>query len=319
MAVAAEVGLYTLIEIPQDLNSLIRRLEELEARLSSGGSAMYGGGSAYEGSGGLIKYGNNVPSKKKDNLTSSLPPVSGNEPQQNVANAADNNSNPVNSGEFAEAWRKALAKISSERPFMYDTLADCRLIHDGSGSVIIVAKDLFFANRISFALNDLAEMVSGFLGRKIDFTVTSGPQPSKEAISVPVRKNAELPTEEPQPKKEPLTQKNNVPNIGEQEDEPLPEDGEAAEITEFEDAPHDKPTAREALPKTKPSKPAEMPQDNKPAKKPVQAFSKEKSSSAAARHTAAHLEYVSPENVPAEFALLREVFGQGITRVNKVL
>lgn len=326
MAVAAEVGLYTLIEIPQDLTSLVRRLEELETRLSSDGSAMYGGGASSENSDRLIRYGNNTPSKKKDDLTADLPSVPKTAQQQNVPDRAnaENNSNPVNSGEFAEAWRKTLAKISAERPFLYDTLADCRLTHDGSGSVIIVARDLFFANRISFVLNDLSESMSGILGRKIDFTVTSGAQARKEAISVPVRKN-EMPEMEAFPQKKTENKAESSPNYSEdslsQEEEPLPEDGEAAEITEFEDAPQDKPAlAAEPLPKKKPAKPAEAPQEHKPvAKKPVQTFAKEKSGSDTARHTAAHLEYVSPDNVPAEFALLREVFGQGITRVNKVL
>ena len=87
-----------------------------------------------------------------------------------------------NSAEFAEAWRKTLARVSSEKSFYYDIIVNCKLMQDGSGSAVLVAKDKFFANRVAYVIAWLGETMSGFLGRKIEFTVTHGQEKLSNAL-----------------------------------------------------------------------------------------------------------------------------------------
>ena len=322
--VAAEVGLYTLIETPQDISSLVRRLEELESRISSSGGS---------DSVGLIRYGSSAPSKKKDELSS----VSSVMPEKEAVNVPAESSKSINSAEFAEAWRKTLARISSSRPFIYNELVECKVSNDGSGSAVLVAKNPFYANRVSFAIEELGEIMSSLLGRKIDFTVTSGAAAMKGAVSVQAPKTENIALPERNMNAAANKQTDAVAATGPAqdgyscfEDMPVPEGGEEAEITDFEETPPNKESV--SVPKNRKT---EMPvpdrstaQANRTAKNepksPVaQVISAGKANVPAQgkdpRNAAAKLEFVPEEEVPADFNLLRQVFGQSITRVNKVL
>ena len=275
-AVSAETGLYTLIEIPQDLGSLVRRLEELEARLEDPTLAR------------------SVPVKKKDNVITSpaatdIAVKSPSENKDNPANSVslpENSTENVNSADFAEAWRRTLARISADRPLIYDSLADCRIRHEG-GSVILIAKNRFFANRISYSLAELGEIMTGIIGRRMDFTVTynqsTGADATVAAKPAIREKTPEKPPERPSARSFPSPTRTPPARPAQDTVSAVPQEGRALSESRPE-----------------PSTGGNSQKQN-------------------LRHEAAKLEFVPPEEIPAEFSALREVFGQGITRVNKVL
>ncbi len=334
-AISAEVGLFTLIDIPQDLNALVKRLEDLEKQLDF----------SRQENDELILY-QSSPLKKKDEPN--LEEAHGTVASQPAAASYK----PFNSASFAEAWRKTLGRISAERPTLYNALAECGMRHDDKGTVTLVATNPFYANRVSYALETLSELMSGFLGRKIDFIVTSGAAAlkSSEKISMPLNPEniapaASQPVLGSAKKNEP--QADNAFSDG----DPVPETGEEAEITETEDSPssavNEKSAANEAVfkPAAAVAKPAgnmlgqkqnsygkgsvrtegkAMPaaQNSKGSNLQSAHLTKEngdKPRGNPARHKAASLEYVPPEEMPAEFSSLKEIFGAAITRINKVL
>ncbi|MBP5286806.1 MAG: DNA polymerase III subunit gamma/tau [Elusimicrobiales bacterium] len=372
MAVAAEVGLFTLIEVPQDITSLVIRLEELEKKIEAGG-ASYDSSSAGQT---LISGGSYGTAKKKDELShcDGHNTAHGNPVPELPEHAADMSPQPsqgpavLNSATFADAWRRTLGRISVERPMVYNELASCRIRHDAAGTVTLVAQNLFYANRVSYALADVSAIMQEITGRKIDFIVTSGPDAAKNssAVSVPdlLPENRQVSEAEPSSVAISNTASdvnivrssgNNAGTDGSDDsgydEEPLPEEGEAAEITEIEEAPpepeqkkqtaHKKNSAAEksirketppVLKKTAAGdlKTVHVAESNEVRTEKISGADKGRTSATGmdnrpagtgspARHQAARLEFVPPEEVPADFTLLREVFGQSITRVNRVL
>ena len=350
MAVAAEVGLFTLIEVPQDITSLVMRLEDLEKRIEAGGLSS---GSSFGGQEDRTLGGSYGAAKKKDELIRLDGQASGADTLQPVSEISVNpavqppqalQQAELNSSAFADAWRRTLGRISAERPMTYNELASCRIRHDAGGSVTLVARNLFFANRVSYVLADVSAIMQEITGRKIDFIVTSGPEAAKNSVAISVPDNppadkilpaaAEVPAV-------PASSASAVPAVSsvndnsgtgvsgssDSDEEPLPEEGEAAEMTDIEDVSPDSLPEKQAARKKNSGVSASS--DSKSVSKKTSAAEKNKIPADrtdsvphidnSARHQAARLEFVSPEDVPADFALLREVFGQSITRVNKVL
>ena len=183
VTVAAELALFTLIDIPQDLSSLVSRLEGLEIKLSAGGSSV----SLKDDSGARPVQSNSMRSytpvleekhgSAKRQFQAPRAPVPERIPDAAVSVAADGPEEkrpPENTGEinFAEGWRILLARLSQPKPYLYNTLISSKTKHGEDGSLLISCRNQFESGRVSESAGELELMLRDILKTRISVKVS---------------------------------------------------------------------------------------------------------------------------------------------------
>ena len=200
LPLAAEVALFTLIEVPQDLEGLVRRLEGMESRLASGAAP-------------------------------SLPPVSGQKKNEPVAapaarpaaaapapvpavEPAASSSAAASPAGSADAWKKLLGQVASKKPALYNILLSVRIVFSDPLKWRLLSGNKFEAAMIERARPELEEMLAKLSGTKVQLLpeFSEAPVAGAEEVSAPVEEageetamagdiEAEAANEAPQPHK----------------------------------------------------------------------------------------------------------------------
>ncbi|MCM2266235.1 MAG: DNA polymerase III subunit gamma/tau [Elusimicrobiales bacterium] len=166
-ALAAEVALFTLIEVPQDLDGLVRRLEGMEARLASGAAPEQPPAPAQ---------------KKTENVA--RPPVSApapaprQEPAPEPAAAAP-------AAVPADAWKKLLGQVASKRPSLYNILLSVKIVFTTAAKWRLVTANKFEAGMLETARPELEELLARYAGTKITLVPEHSQAPVAGAQAMP--------------------------------------------------------------------------------------------------------------------------------------
>jgi len=168
-ALASEIALFTLVETPQDLEALVKRLENLEGRLASGAPAPGFSGPAQNLSGDQKK-------NEKSVLTpppAKLPAVAPASPRVVVSPPSPQEAHPLPAGLSSSAlWKRLLGAISVNRPLLYNTLLSVRVVFDNDGAWKLSSSNEFEAGIIEKARAELEANLERVAGRKILLMVT---------------------------------------------------------------------------------------------------------------------------------------------------
>jgi len=168
LAIAAEVALFTLIEVPQDLEGLVKKLEGLEARLASGAMPeppQAGGQKKNEAlaaphAGPAVRA---VPAPVPQAAPSAAPA------------AAPAPASPAAGPAPADAWKKMLGQIASKRPSLYNILLSVKIVFSEDNKWKLLSANQFETTMVEKARPELEEMLERFAGRKITLTPECSP------------------------------------------------------------------------------------------------------------------------------------------------
>ena len=153
-SLASEIALFTLVETPQDLDSLVKRLEGLEERLASGAPAPETSLPAQKKNEKSELTPLQVPAAARAGVSPALPPQ------------------PLPAGLPPSAlWKKLLGAISVNKPLLYNTLLSVRVVFDREGAWKLSSLNKFEADIIEKARKGLEENLERVAGRKIGLTV----------------------------------------------------------------------------------------------------------------------------------------------------
>ena len=162
LAIAAEVALFTLIEVPQDLEAMVKRLEGLEARLASGESPA----------------SQPVPvQKKNEELARPVPAAAREQAPAPAAPPPQEGARPS-----ADAWKKLLGTVMSRKPALYNILLSVKLVYADEGKWRLVSPNKFEAAMVEKARAELEEMLERHAGRKIALVTECAPAPAPGAV-----------------------------------------------------------------------------------------------------------------------------------------
>ena len=192
-ALASEIALFTLVETPQDLDSLVKRLENLEGRLASGAPAQepfraaqnFSDSQAY---GSAVTSASGAQNGQKKNEKSGLIPPPARPPVAEAAAVAAPAAGaaplppappaprPASSGLSSSAlWKRLLGGISASRPLLYNTLLSVKVVFDREEAWKLSSSNEFEAGIIEKAHKELEENLERVAGRRITLTVEHGP------------------------------------------------------------------------------------------------------------------------------------------------
>ncbi|OGR42825.1 MAG: DNA polymerase III, subunit gamma and tau [Elusimicrobia bacterium GWA2_56_46] len=150
-ALAAEIALFTLIETPQDLDALVKRLEALESRLASGAPAPDAAWPAPDSAG-----------QQKKNEKSAL-----------TLNPSSLIPHPSSLAVLPSSalWKRLLGAVSVKKPMLYNILLSVRVSFDHENTWKLAAANEFEAGIIEKAGKELEEILERAAGRRIGLTV----------------------------------------------------------------------------------------------------------------------------------------------------
>ncbi len=177
LPLAAEVALFTIIETPQDLEGLVRRLEELEGRLASGSPAP----------------ASQPPQKKNEAVSRTAPAAVPEEPPD-----APGHESPA--ADRAAAWKKLLGYANARKPALYNVLLSVKLVFSSDSTWKLLTASAFEASMIENARPELEEALAGYLGSKVTLVPEQGRAASRPAAApapVPEPSAGDLPPEAP--------------------------------------------------------------------------------------------------------------------------
>jgi DNA polymerase-3 subunit gamma/tau len=168
LALAAEVALFTLIEVPQNLEAMVRRLEELEARLASG---------AAPAPRPAAEPAPQAPVQKKNEFLAPVPQAA---PAPEPAPAAQR-------AAPADAWKKLLGQVSGRKPALYNILLSVKIVFTEPGKWRLISASKFEASMVETARAELEEMLERCAGMKISLKpeFAAAPVEGAEEISAP--------------------------------------------------------------------------------------------------------------------------------------
>jgi DNA polymerase-3 subunit gamma/tau len=177
LPLASEVALFTLIETPQDLEGLVRRLEGMEGRLATGAAP------ALPPQGGQKKNeALSAPAPRPATAPAAVPvpavpaaPVPA-EPGPETAGPAP-----------ADAWKKLLGQVAARKPALYNVLLSVKLVFETAGSWRILSGNKFEAGMVEKAAPELEDMLERFAGRRIKLAAefSQNAPAAAEEISAP--------------------------------------------------------------------------------------------------------------------------------------
>jgi DNA polymerase-3 subunit gamma/tau len=152
-ALASEIALFTLVETPQDLDALVKRLENIEGRLASGAPAPE---AARPAPSSAVEQKKN----EKSALTPYPVPSSSHTPTSSLASLPS-----------SALWKGLLDAISVKKPLLYNTLLSVRVVFDREGAWKLSSANKFEADIVEKARRELEENLERVAGRKINLTV----------------------------------------------------------------------------------------------------------------------------------------------------
>ena len=154
LPLASEVALFTLIEVPQDLEGLLKKLEGLEARLASGAAPQL------PPSGGQ---------KKNEELVSPQagPAARPEEAPRPQAAAAAAPPRPAAGPAPADAWKKMLGQVSAKKPALYNIMLSVKIVFSEENKWRLLSAVEFETTMIEKARPELEELLERYAGRKI--------------------------------------------------------------------------------------------------------------------------------------------------------
>ncbi len=160
LPLAAEVALFTLIEVPQDLEGLLKKLEGLEARLASGAAPLPpppGGQKKNEElaspQAGAAARSAAAP---RPQAAASAAPVPAAAPPRSAAGPAP-----------ADAWKKMLGQVSSKKPALYNIMLSVKIVFSEENKWRLLSAGEFETTMIEKARPELEELLERYAGRKI--------------------------------------------------------------------------------------------------------------------------------------------------------
>jgi DNA polymerase-3 subunit gamma/tau len=174
-ALAAEVALFTLIEVPQDLDGLVRRLEGMAERLNSGAPSDFQPPAGQKKNEALASYSAPVPAPAA--ARPAAPAVSAPAPAA-VAPAAA-------AVVPADAWKKLLGQVASKRPSLYNALLAVKIVFDQPARWRLVCGVKFEAGMIETARAELEDMLARFAGTRISLVPEFSQAPVAGAEAMP--------------------------------------------------------------------------------------------------------------------------------------
>ena len=174
LAIVSEVALFTLIEVPQDLEGLLKKLEGLEARLASGAAP------ELPPSGGQKKNEPLVPAQPNNPARPAAAPLTQTAAPVPAAAAVPAPARPAGGPAPADAWKKMLGQISSKRPSLYNIMLSVKIVFAEEGKWRLFSANEFETTMIEKARPELEELLERFAGRKI-ILAPEYAKPGKEA------------------------------------------------------------------------------------------------------------------------------------------
>ncbi|MDO8806710.1 MAG: DNA polymerase III subunit gamma/tau [Elusimicrobiota bacterium] len=201
LPIAAEMALFTLIEVPQDLEGLLKKLEGLEARLSSGDSpepppagdqkkndALASphffpgpGQSAGQAPQADTRGGTAAAAAPVKQAVSSPVTAETARPQPTVPKALAPHFGPGTgkSAGPADAWKKMLGQVSSKMPGLYNVMLSVRIVFSEENKWRLLSSNKFETGMIERSRVELEGMLERYAGRKITLV--------PECAALPVR------------------------------------------------------------------------------------------------------------------------------------
>jgi len=182
LPIASEVALFTLVEVPQDLEGLLKRLEGLEARLASGA---------------LPEPPQPGGQKKNDGLASPQAAAYTGAPARpayqpapvqapSLAAAPVPAAAPAAGGQPpADAWKKMLGQVSAKKPALYNIMLSVKIVFSEENKWRLLSANDFETAMIEKARPELEEMLARFAGRKITLVPEHALSPVKGAQNPP--------------------------------------------------------------------------------------------------------------------------------------
>lgn len=184
LALAAEVALFTLIEVPQNLEAMVRRLEELEARLASGAGPA------------PRPAASEAPVQKKNDFlapaprTAAAPAAQAAQTRPAQERAPEPAPEPAPEAQRtapADAWKKLLGQVSARKPALYNILLSVKIVFTEPAKWRLISGSKFEASMVETARPELEEMLARFAGMKIALKAefAAAPVEGAEEISGP--------------------------------------------------------------------------------------------------------------------------------------
>lgn len=178
--IAAEVALFTLIEVPQNLEVMVKRLEELEARLASGAGPVPATPAR--------PAAEPVPAQKKNDFLAQASPAP--LAQARPAPAPSPAAEPAPPAERippADAWKKLLGQVSARKPALYNVLLSVKIVFTEAARWRLISASKFEASMVETARPELEEMLERCAGMKIALKAefAAGPVAGAEELSGP--------------------------------------------------------------------------------------------------------------------------------------
>lgn len=155
-ALAAEVALFTLIEVPQDLEGLVRRLEGMEARLASGAAPEPQPASGQKKNEALA-----APAPAPRAAARPAPPAAPEPAQAPAAPAAPAAAVP------ADAWKKLLGQVASRKPALYNMLLSVKIVQEAPGRWRLLSGNKFECGMLETAKAELEDLLERFAGSRV--------------------------------------------------------------------------------------------------------------------------------------------------------
>ena len=174
-ALAAEVALFTLIEVPQDLDGLVRRLEGMAYRLNSGAVSDLQPAAGQKKNEAVAAY--SAPAQAPAAARPAAPaPVPAPAPAAPASTA---------SVVPADAWKKLLGQVASKRPSLYNALLAVKIVFDQPARWRLVSSVKFETGMIETARAELEDMLARFAGAKITLVPEFSAAPVAGAEAMP--------------------------------------------------------------------------------------------------------------------------------------
>ena len=161
LAIVSEVALFTLIEVPQDLEGLLKKLEGLEARLASGAAP------ELPPAGGQKKNEALAPAQAASPARPAAVPLAQTAAPVPAAAPVTAPARPAGGPAPADAWKKMLGQISSKRPSLYNIMLSVKIVFAEEGKWRLYSANEFETTMIEKARPELEELLERFAGRKI--------------------------------------------------------------------------------------------------------------------------------------------------------
>ena len=171
-ALAAEVALFTLIEVPQDLDGLVRRLEGLAESLNSGAPSALPPAAGQKKNEAVAAY--SAPAAAPVPARPAAAPAPAPAPAPSSAAAVP-----------ADAWKKLLGQVASKRPSLYNVLLSVKIVFDQPARWRLVCGVKFEAGMIETAKAELEDMLARFAGTRVTLVPEFSETPVAGAEAMP--------------------------------------------------------------------------------------------------------------------------------------